>query len=158
MLTQREMRELLNHLNGTMWLVVCLLYGAGMRLLEGLGLRVKDIEFEQREILVREAKGNKNRITVLPENLIHPRSDQLAKARPLHERDLEAGFGEVYMPESLARKYPKAGLLWGWQYVLPSPVRSRGLRSDIERRTTFIRKAFSVPCVRPRVGQILRNR
>jgi integrase len=70
----------------------------------------------------------------LPENLIHPRCDQLAKARRLHERDLEADFGELYMPEALARKYPKTGRLWGWQYVFPSPVRSRGPRSDVERR------------------------
>jgi integrase len=81
LLTQREVRELLNNLNGTMWLVVGLLYGTGMRLLEGLRLRVKDIEFPRREIVVREGKGNKDRITVLPENLMRPLRDQLAKAR-----------------------------------------------------------------------------
>jgi len=133
-LTQREAGELLQYLNGTMWLIVALLYGTGMRLLEGLRLRVKDVEFERREIIVREGKGNKDRVTVLPENLIQPLKDQFAKARRLHAQDLEAGGGDVYMPEALARKYPKAARAWGWQYAFPSPVRSVDPRSGAQRR------------------------
>jgi len=133
-LTQTEMRRLLNAMSGTMGLVASLLYGTGMRLLEGLRLRVKDIEFERREIIVREGKGNKDRVTVLPENLILPLQAHLKKVKALHERDLDAGFGEVYLPDALARKYPKAGKSWGWQYVFPSTVRSVDPRSGIERR------------------------
>ncbi|MFL6622671.1 MAG: integron integrase [Sulfurifustis sp.] len=133
-LTPGEVRALLAELNGTMWLVVSLLYGTGMRLLEGLRLRVKDVEFTRREIVVREGKGNKDRVTVLPENLLQPLRDQLVKAKRLHDQDLEAGFGEVYMPDALARKYPSAGKSWGWQYVFPAARRSLDPRSGAERR------------------------
>lgn len=133
-LTPREVRALLNELNGTMWLIVSLLYGTGMRLLEGLRLRVKDVEFERREIVVREAKGGKDRVTMLPENLIAPLQDQLARAKKLHDEDLAAGYGEVWLPDALAVKYPKAGKVWGWQYVFPSTVRSKDPRSGAVRR------------------------
>jgi integron integrase len=133
-LTPTEMRALLNGMSGTMGLVGALLYGTGMRLLEGLRLRVKDIEFERREIIVREGKGNKDRVTVLPENLILPLQAHLQKVKALHEKDLDAGFGEVYLPNALAAKYPKGARSWGWQYVFPSAVRSVDPRSGIERR------------------------
>ncbi len=133
-LTPGETRRLLNGMSGTMGLVAALLYGTGMRLLEGLRLRVKDIEFERREIVVREGKGNKDRVTVLPENLILPLQAHMAKAKALHERDLESGFGEVYMPDALAKKYPKGARTWAWQFVFPSTVRSIDPRSGIERR------------------------
>lgn len=133
-LTPREVRALLNELNGTMWLIVSLLYGTGMRLLEGLRLRVKDVEFERREIVVREAKGGKDRVTMLPENLIAPLQDQLARAKKLHDEDLAAGYGEAWLPDALAVKYPKAGKAWGWQYVFPSTVRSTDPRSGVVRR------------------------
>ncbi len=133
-LTPTETRRLLNAMSGTMGLVASLLYGTGMRLLEGLRLRVKDVEFERREIIVREGKGNKDRVTVLPENLILPLQAHLAKVKVLHERDLEAGFGDVYLPDALAKKYPKAGKTWGWQFVFPSAVRSVDPRSGVERR------------------------
>ncbi len=135
-LTQREVRELLNAMNGPMWLIASLLYGTGMRLLECLRLRIKDIEFERREILIREGKGNKDRVTVLPENLIAPLRAQFERTREIHSRDLEAGLGDVYLPSALAVKYPKAGRSWGWQYVFPSAVRAIDPRSDppVERR------------------------
>lgn len=133
-LTQIEVRRLLNATSGTMGLVVSLLYGTGMRLLEGLRLRVKDVEFARREIIVREGKGNKDRVTVLPENLILPLKTHLEKVKALHERDLGAGFGEVYLPDALAVKYPNAAKSWGWQYVFPSAVRSVDPRSGMERR------------------------
>lgn len=123
-LTPTETRRLLNATSGTMGLVVSLLYGTGMRLLEGLRLRVKDVEFERREIIVREGKGNKDRVTVLPENLILPLKTHLVKVKALHERDLTAGFGEVFLPDALARKYPKAARTWGWQFVFPSVGKS----------------------------------
>jgi integron integrase len=133
-LTQVEVRALLNEMSGTMGLIAGLLYGTGMRLLEGLRLRVKDVEFSRREIIVREGKGNKDRVTVLPENLILPLKAHLEKVRALHERDLEAGFGEVFLPDALAVKYPNAAKAWGWQFVFPSPVRSTDPRSGVERR------------------------
>lgn len=133
-LTQTEMRRLLNGTSGSMGLIVALLYGTGMRLMEGLRLRVKDIEFTRREIIVREGKGNKDRVTVLPENLILPLQKHLEKVKVLHAKDLEAGFGEVYLPDALAVKYPNAARSWGWQYVFPSSVRSLDPRTGIERR------------------------
>lgn len=97
-LTPSEVRALLMHMDGTTDLIAQLLYGTGMRLMEALRLRVKDIEFTRREIVIREGKGNKNRITVLPENPIGPLQAQLQKARTLQEKDLAAGFGRVYLP------------------------------------------------------------
>ena len=133
-LTPREVRALLNELNGTMWLIVSLLYGTGMRLLEGLRLRVKDVEFERREIVVRDGKGGKDRVTMLAENLIQPLQDQLARAKKLHDEDLAAGFGEVWLPDALAEKYHKAAKAWGWQWMFPSPTRSTDPRSGQVRR------------------------
>ena len=100
-LTASEVRTLLMHMQGTTGLIAQLLYGTGMRLLEGLRLRVKDVEFARREIVIREGKGNKDRITVLPENLIGPLQLQLQKARALHEKDVDAGFGRVHFPHLL---------------------------------------------------------
>jgi len=133
-LTQVETRDLLNAMSGTMGLAAALLYGTGMRLMEGLRLRVKDVEFARREIIVREGKGNKDRVTVLPENLILPLKAHLEKVKALHESDLAAGFGEVFLPDALAVKYPNAAKAWGWQFVFPSPVRSTDPRSGLERR------------------------
>ncbi len=133
-LTSREVKALLDGLNGTMWLVASLLYGTGMRLLEALRLRIKDVEFERREIVVREGKGNKDRVTVLPENLIIPLREQIAQAKRLHDADLRGGYGSVEMPFALDLKYPKAGSEWGWQYVFPSPSRSADPRSGLIRR------------------------
>ncbi len=129
-LTAPEVRSLLLHMQGTTGLIAQLLYGTGMRLLESLRLRVKDVEFSRREIIIREGKGNKDRVTVLPENLIIPLEQHLKKVRALHEKDLEAGFGRVHLPHALAVKYPHADRSWAWQYVFPSPVRSMDPRPD----------------------------
>ncbi len=129
-LTPTEVRELLLHMDGTTGLIAQLLYGTGMRLLEALRLRVKDVEFARREIVVREGKGNKDRVTVLPENLMAPLQAQLQKARLLHEKDLAAGLGRVYLPHALAAKYPQADQSWAWQWVFPSPVRALDPRPD----------------------------
>jgi integron integrase len=133
-LTPREVRDLLGATQGTMGLIIGLLYGTGMRLLECLRLRVKDVEPARREILIREGKGNKDRVTVLPENLVLPLQKHLVRVRVLHDADIAAGFGEVYLPDALALKYPNAARQWGWQWVFPSPVRSVDPRSGVERR------------------------
>ncbi len=128
-LTSREVRTLLDQMTGTVGLVASLLYGTGLRLIEGLRLRIKDVEFVRREIVVRDGKGGKDRVTVLPENLVLPLQQQLAKARALHLRDLEQGFGSVWLPDALAQKYPNAPKAWGWQWVFPSTTRSTDPRS-----------------------------
>ena len=133
-LTENEVRALLAVLDGTKWLVASLLYSTGMRLLEGLRLRVKDVDFERREITVRDGKGAKDRRTMLSERLLEPLRTHLAKVRALHEQDLAAGFGDVYLPFALARKYPKAGRSWPWQYVFPSGSRSTDPLDGVIRR------------------------
>ena len=133
-LTPSEVRELLLHVQGTAGLIVQLMYGTGLRLLEALRLRVKDVEFARREIIVRQGKGNKDRVTVLPENLMAPLREQMERARVLHRKDLDAGLGAVWLPDALAVKYANAAKAWGWQYVFPSAVRSVDPRSGVERR------------------------
>jgi len=134
-LTPREVQALMEQMgSGVPALVVSLLYGTGLRLLEGLRLRVKDIDFQRREVLVRHGKGGKDRITVLPENLVLPLQAQLSRARAWHVADVAAGHGEVWLPDALAVKYPAAARAWGWQWVFPSRVRSIDPRSGVERR------------------------
>ncbi|MEZ5607311.1 MAG: integron integrase [Burkholderiaceae bacterium] len=144
-LTPGEVRDLMLHVEGVAGLVAQLLYGTGMRLMEGLRLRVKDVEFARREIVVREGKGNKDRVTVLPENLIAPLKAQLDKARALHEKDLAAGFGRVHLPHALAVKYPEADRSWAWQWVFPSPVRSIDPRPDARTGEALERRHHVYP-------------
>ncbi len=144
-LTPTEVRTLLLHMDGSTGLIAQLLYGTGMRLLEALRVRVKDVEFARREIVVREGKGNKDRVTVLPENLIAPLQAQLQKARALHEKDLAAGFGRVYLPHALAVKYPQADQSWAWQWVFPSPVRSTDPRPDARTGELLERRRHVYP-------------
>jgi integron integrase len=127
-------RALLAQLGGTRWLAVSLLYSSGMRLLEGLRLRVKDVDFERREITVRDGKGARDRRTMLAERLIEPLRSHVARVHALHEKDLSEGFGDVYLPFALERKYPKAGRSWPWQYVFPSSARSTDPRGGAVRR------------------------
>ncbi len=133
-LTHAEVRALLHELSGTMGLVASLLYGTGMRLLEALRLRVKDVAFERREIVVRDGKGGKDRVTVLPENLIAPLQQQLSRGKALHDRDLAQGFGEVWLPDALAVKYTQMPRAWGSQWVFPSAARSVDPRTGVVRR------------------------
>ncbi|MBM3358729.1 MAG: integron integrase [Betaproteobacteria bacterium] len=133
-LTEGEVRALLGQLDGTRWLATSLLYATGMRLLEGLRLRVKDVDFERREITVRDGKGGRDRRTMLPERLLEPLRGHLERVKFLHERDLSEGFGEVYLPFALARKYPHAGRSWPWQYVFPSGSRSTDPLDGVIRR------------------------
>ena len=133
-LTQAEVQAVLSRMDGTMWLIASLLYGSGMRIMEVLRLRVKDVDFTRREILVREGKGFKDRVTMLPVSLIEPLKSHLQKVQALHLDDLNAGHGEVFMPMALDRKYPSAGKSWSWQYCFPSVKLSVDPLSKIIRR------------------------
>ena len=133
-LTQAEVQAVLSRLDGTMWLIASLLYGSGLRIMEALRLRVKDVDFARREILVREGKGFKDRVTMLPVSLVEPLKSHLLKVQALHKEDLYAGFGEVFMPMALDKKYPNAGKSWSWQYVFPSVKLSVDPRSQKVRR------------------------
>ncbi len=133
-LSRDEVRLLLAHLSGAAQLVARLLYGTGMRLLEGLRLRVKDLDFESGEVVVRSGKGNKDRTTTLPRVLTTALRQHLEGVRHLHDRDVAEGFGRVWMPEALAVKYPNANASWSWQWVFPAGHRSIDPRSGIERR------------------------
>jgi integron integrase len=133
-LTHAEVKAVLDRLSGTHRLMANLLYGTGVRLMEGMRLRVKDIDFERREILVRDGKGGKDRVAPLPLTLVEPLRSHLARVRSLHEEDLHAGYGAVYLPDALERKYPNANREWGWQYVFPSRQLSVDPRSGVTRR------------------------
>ena len=133
-MTQAEVERLLASLRGVRGLAAGLLYGTGMRLLECLRLRVKDVDFGYRQILVRDGKGQKDRITMLPEKLAQALRLHLEDVRLLHARDLRESFGAVHLPYALARKYPNAGREWAWQYVFPSKNRSVDPDDGVIRR------------------------
>lgn len=133
-LTVGEVNAILSSVEGTGGLILHLLYGTGMRILECLRLRVKDVDFLRREIVVREGKGFKDRVTMLPASLVALLQSHLDRVQRLHVRDLAEGYGEVYLPYALERKYPKAGRDWAWQYVFPSGKRSVDPRSGAVRR------------------------
>ena len=133
-LTPFEVQAMLSRLQGQYWLVGSLLYGTGLRLLECLRLRVKDVDFARGEILVRDGKGFKDRVTMLPSGVRQPLLNHLALVEEQHRRDIEAGCGGVYPPYALDRKYPGAGKEWAWQYVFPAAELSIDPRSGIERR------------------------
>lgn len=122
-LTPAEVREVLSRLRGPALLVASLLYGAGLRLLEALTLRVKDLDFAAREVRVRDGKGRKDRVTTLPESLAAPLRRHLDGVRATFELDLADGFGAVALPDALARKFPGAPRAWGWQWVFPATTR-----------------------------------
>lgn len=129
-----EVRQILAVLDGELWLVCSLLYGTGMRLLEALRLRVKDVDFSRHEILIRDGKGMKDRVTMLPQSLVQPLRRHLAVVRATHVAELGQGRGDVWLPDALARKYPKARHEWGWQYIFPATGLSVDPRSGAMRR------------------------
>lgn len=133
-LTVAEVQAVLSRLSGSHLLIASLLYGGGMRLMEAVRLRVKDVEFARHEIIVREGKGFKDRVTMLPESIVASLQAHLLKVKALHQEDLAAGYGEVYLPFALDKKYPNAGREWGWQYVFPSKNLSVDPRSGKTRR------------------------
>jgi integron integrase len=127
-------KALLEALEGVHWIMGHLLYGAGLRLLECLRLRVKDIDFSAHQITVREGKGNKDRLTMLPLAIKAPLAAHLSQVRALHQQDLAHGLGSVYLPDALERKYPTANRQWGWQWVFPAAHISVDPRSGAHRR------------------------
>ena len=133
-LTVAEVQAVLSRLSGSHLLIASLLYGGGMRLMEAVRLRVQDVEFSRHEIIVREGKGFKDRVTMLPEAVVVQLKAHLVKVKALHEEDLAQGYGEVYLPFALDKKYPNAGREWGWQYVFPSKNLSVDPRSGKTRR------------------------
>ena len=133
-LTVAEVQAVLSRLSGSHLLIASLLYGGGMRLMEAVRLRVQDVEFSRHEIIVREGKGFKDRVTMLPEAVVVQLKTHLVKVKALHEEDLAQGYGEVYLPFALDKKYPNAGREWGWQYVFPSKNLSVDPRSGKTRR------------------------
>lgn len=133
-LTHDEVLRLLANLNGVYKLMAQILYGSGLRLMECVRLRIKDIDFEYRTITVRDGKGEKDRITPLPQSIMDDLKRQIERVRLLHEEDLLAGAGEVYLPDALSTKYPNAAREFIWQYLFPASKRSRDPRSGQERR------------------------
>ncbi len=132
--SRQEASAVLAQLDGTAWLAAGLLYGAGLRLMECLRLRVKDVDFEQVHIIVRDGKGRKDRATILPTSLVEPLRRQIEHVRALHEADMRDGFGRVHLPHALAEKYPEADRQVGWQYLFPSGRRAVDPRTGIVRR------------------------
>jgi len=132
--TQKETRAILNQLSGMNWIMANLLYGAGLRLTECLQFRVKDIDFEYNQITVRDSKGNKDRITVLPKVIKQPLQEHLKTVKKLPEKDLKDGYGSVYLPYALERKYPNAGKEFAWQFVFPATQISTDPRTGVKRR------------------------
>ncbi|SDU15352.1 integron integrase [Pseudomonas pohangensis] len=133
-LSVSEVQQLLAQLQGDIWLIASLLYGSGMRLMEVLRLRVKDVDFARQAILIRDGKGMKDRITVLPQRLQQPLKQHLIAVRARHQLELDAGRGDVYLPFALEKKYPNAPREWGWQYVFPASSLSVDSRSGAVRR------------------------
>ena len=137
-LSREEVPAVLANLHGELWLVGGLLYGSGLRLMEAIKLRVKDIDFDRQEVTVRDGKGGHDRRTMLPQSLVEPLQKHLRKVKAIHEDDLAAGYGDVWLPGALAKKHPKAGREWGWQYLFPASRRSRDPDSgEIRRHHTF---------------------
>jgi integron integrase len=133
-LTVAEVTRLLGLMTGIHALMAKLLYGSGLRLMECIRLRIKDVEFERSQLIIRDGKGQKDRITILPDQLKTLLKEQIAHVDTIHKRDLKNGYGEVYMPYALERKYPNASKELAWQYVFPSNKISRDPRSGKMRR------------------------
>jgi integron integrase len=142
-LSRDEVTRLFAMMDGRTALIARLLYGTGMRLMEGLRLRVKDVDFARNEIIVRDGKGGKDRRTVLPRSLAEPLRLEVERARTLHAQDLATGAGAVWLPHALARKYLRANRAFGWQYVFPAAQLSRDPRGGTLRRQHIDDAAFS---------------
>jgi integron integrase len=151
--TRNEARTVLDQLRGSYQLMGELLYGSGLRLLECLRLRVKDIDFGYGQITVRDGKGMRERVTVLPERVRSPLQLHLQSVRHLHERDLASGEGRVHLPTALARKYRGAERAWIWQYVFPATRTSVDPRSREVRRHHVVEKTCKTPSKPPSLGR-----
>ena len=133
-LTREETHAVLDRMSGAYGLMARLLYGTGMRLMECVRLRVKDVDFARREILIRDGKGAKDRVTMLPDSVVPSLQAHLQQRRVLFDDDCQVGKADVYMPDALSRKYPNSPTEWGWQYIFPSGSYSIDPRSGAERR------------------------
>jgi len=133
-MSKKETRQVLSAMSGVTQLMAKLLYGSGLRLMECIRLRVKDIDFEINEIRIISGKGDKDRLAPLPESIQPALKTHLERVKLIHEHDLAKGFGKVYLPNALARKYPNAAKQWEWQYVFPSRKLSRDPRENVMRR------------------------
>ncbi|MBL0162508.1 MAG: integron integrase [Xanthomonadales bacterium] len=133
-LSRDEVARVLEGMSGVTWLMASLLYGGGLRLMECVRLRVQDVDLVRREILIRHGKGGKDRRSVFPSVCVEAMQLQLAQARIAHQRDLDAGFGQVWLPNALDRKYVGAAREWAWQYIFPASQRSLDPRTGSERR------------------------
>lgn len=141
-MTREETQRVLEAMSGTMKTMARLMYGSGLRLMECVRLRVQDLDFAANQLIVRAGKGNKDRRTMLPQSIQPDLLEHLKRVRIIHERDLAEGFGRVYLPPALERKYPAAGKQWIWQYVFPAPSRSKDPRSGEVRRHHIHPTAF----------------
>ncbi len=133
-LSAKEVESVLLQFQGVVWIVVSLLYGSGLRLMEALRLRVKDIDFDYNQITLRDAKGHKDRLSLLPMAVKEPLKKHLQRVKFLHQKDLDEGFGLVYLPYALQRKYPNANSEWIWQYIFPASTRYYDPDDKIHRR------------------------
>jgi integron integrase len=157
-LSRDEVSALLAHLKGVPRLVACFLYGSGLRLLEALTVRVKDLDLARRELTVRDGKGQKDRVTMLPESLVKDLTRHLATVRRQHERDLIAGAGHVQLPDALGRKYPAASREWIWQWVFPAARHYKHAATGETRRhhvhETVIQRAIRTACRAARIPKM----
>jgi integron integrase len=142
-MTRETVARVIKEMHGTQQLVARLMYGSGMRVMETIRLRVKDINFDYRQVIVRSGKGDKDRATVLPESLIEPLQAHLVRVKELHELDLAEGYGRTWLPHALARKYPNADREFGWQFVFPSTIRSPDREEGVVRRFHMSDKTLS---------------
>lgn len=133
-LSKTEAKLVISKMTGVYQIIVQILYGSGLRIMEALRLRVKDIDFENRQIIVRDGKGGDDRVTMLPESVIHALHDHLKQVKLTHEKDLKNGFGSVYLPNALERKYLHANKEWIWQYLFPASALFKDPQTNITRR------------------------
>ncbi len=133
-MSRAEVKRLMSHLPERYRLPAQLMYGSGLRLMETIRLRLKDIDFEQLTLIVRSGKGNKDRVTILPDSLTYALKIQIEYTKAIHRLDIKKGYGQVYLPHALNRKYPGAGRDWRWQYLFPAPNLSVDPRTGITRR------------------------
>jgi integron integrase len=156
-LSKEETRRVIGELSGVYKLIAQVMYGGGLRVMETMRLRVKDIDFDNHQIIVRDGKGENDRFTILPDALIQSLQLHLRYVKTIHEKDLADGFGSVYLPFAIDRKYPNAGKEWIWQYLFPAGGRSKDKRTGIIRRhhihETAVQKAVREAARRARVNK-----
>ena len=147
-MTRDEVRDIINVMEGTPQLIVKMLYGCGLRIMELVRLRVQDVDYKMKHVIVRSGKGAKDRVSTFPETIIPLLENHLVNVKSWHEHDLAKGFGEVYLPYALSRKYPGAASEWNWQYIFPSRKLSQDPRSKKTRRhhvdPSVVNKAIKV--------------